>query len=157
MEITGYIDKYKNVRYNFFKWRYELEFVHKILLSLCFACLTGLFAQIRLFTPWTPVPITGQVFAVILAGVILGRWGGISQIMYVGLGITGIPWFAGFNSGILYLTGPTGGYIIGFIIAAFFIGFIVDRYIQSRKFTGMLALMLFSTFFLINPHCQRSH
>jgi biotin transport system substrate-specific component len=61
----------------------------------------------------------------------------------------GVPWFAGFNSGIIYLTGPTGGYIIGFILAAFFTGYMVDKYIQSRKFTGMFALMLFSTFVLI--------
>lgn len=149
MEINIYMNKYKNMRYNFFKWRYELELVHKILLSLVFACLTGLLAQIKFFTPFTPVPITGQVFAVVLAGVLLGKMGGISQIMYVGLGVMGIPWFASFNSGILYLTGPTGGYIIGFILAAFFIGYMVDRYMQSRKFTGMFALMLFSTFILI--------
>jgi len=50
---------------------------------------------------------------------------------------------------IAYITGPTGGYIIGFILAAFFIGFIVDRYIKSRNFLSMLLLMLFSTFVLI--------
>lgn len=149
MEISLYINKYKDMRYNFFKWRYELELVHKILLSLVFACLTGLLAQLKFFTPWTPVPITGQVFAVVLAGVILGKWGGISQIMYVGLGVMGIPWFAGFNSSIFYITGPTGGYIIGFILAAFFIGYVVDRYVESRKFSRMLVLMLFSTFILI--------
>jgi len=149
MEISLYMNKYKDVRYNFFKWRYELKLVHKILLALSFACLTGLFAQIKFFTPWTPVPITGQVFAVVLAGVLLGKWGGVSQVMYVGLGVMGVPWFAGFGSGIFYLAGPTGGYIIGFILAAVFIGYMVDRYIQSRKFTGMFALMIFSTFVLI--------
>ena len=57
--------------------------------------------------------------------------------------------FVGFNGGFAYMMGPTGGYLIGFIIAAFFIGFIVDRYKRSRNFAGMLALMLFSTFILI--------
>lgn len=149
MEINMYINKYKNIRYNFFKWRYELELVHKICLAFFFACLTGLLAQLRVYTPWTPVPITGQVFAVVLAGILLGRWGGISQMMYVGIGILGVPWFAGFNSGLLYLTGPTGGYIIGFIIAAFFIGYMIDRYTWSRKFHSMVLLMMFSTFVLI--------
>ena len=144
-----YIDKYKNLRYNFFRWRFEVEVVYKISLALTFALLTGLLAQLRFFLPGTPVPVTGQVFGVILAGVMLGKWGGVSQCIYVGFGTVGLPWFAGLNGGIAYMMGPTGGYLIGFIIAAFFIGFIVDRYIRSRNFFGMLALMLFSTFVLI--------
>lgn len=149
MEITMYLNKYKNVRYNFFRWRYELDVVYKISLALCFALLTGILAQLRFYIPGTPVPITGQVFGVLLAGVLLGRWGGVSQCMYVGIGVSGVPWFSGFNGGFAYLAGPTGGYIIGFIITAFFIGFVVDRYIRSRKFLSMLILMLFSTFVLI--------
>jgi len=149
MEITPYINKYRDLRYNFFKWRYELDIVYKISLALTFALLTGLLAQIRFYLPGTPVPVTGQVFGVILAGVLLGRWGGISQCMYLGIGVIGVPWFAGFNSGLAYIAGPTGGYLIGFIFAAFFIGFIVDRYIRSRNFFSMLGLMLFSTFVLI--------
>ena len=144
-----YIDKYKNVRYNFFKWRFELDFVYKISLALSFALLTGLLAQFRFYLPGTPVPVTGQVFGVILAGLILGKWGGVSQIIYVGIGAAGIPWFAGFNAGFAYLLGPTCGYLIGFILAAFFIGFIVDRYVNLRNYKGMLLLMLFSTFVLI--------
>lgn len=144
-----YIDKYKNLRYNFFKWRFELDVVYKISFALTFALLTGILAQLRFYLPGTPIPVTGQVFGVILAGVILGRWGGISQCMYVGIGAVGIPWFAGLNGGMAYMMGPTGGYLIGFIIAAFFIGFVADRYIRSRNFVGMLALMLFSTFVLI--------
>ena len=149
MEITMYVDKYKTLRYNFFRWRYELDVVYKISLALSFALLTGLLAQLRFYLPGTPVPVTGQVFGVILAGLLLGKWGGVSQCMYVGIGAAGVPWFAGFNGGIAYMTGPTGGYIIGFIIAAFFIGYVVDRYIRSRNFVSMLALMLFSTFVLI--------
>jgi len=144
-----YINKYKYARYNFFKWRYEVDLLHKVSLALGFACLTGLLAQFRFYLPGTPVPVTGQVFGVILAGVLLGKWGGISQCMYVGIGAMGVPWFAGFNSGLAYITGYSGGYIIGFVIAAFFIGFVVDRYIRSRNFFSMLGLMLFSTFVLI--------
>ena len=97
MEINMYIDRYKNVRLNLFKWRYELNFVYKLILALSFACLTGLLAQLRFYIPGTPVPVTGQVFGVILAGVLMGTWGGISQVMYIGIGAAGVPWFAGFN------------------------------------------------------------
>ncbi|EMR73558.1 hypothetical protein MBGDN05_00119 [Thermoplasmatales archaeon SCGC AB-539-N05] len=149
MEINMYMNKYKHVRYNFFKWRYESNFLYKISLALGFACLTGLLAQFRFYLPWSPVPITGQTFAVLLAGVLLGKWGGVSQGMYVGVGALGVPWFAGWNGGIGYLVGPTGGYIVGFIIAAFFIGYFVDRYIRSRSFLCLLVLMLFADFVLI--------
>lgn len=149
MEINMYVYRYKNARFNLFKWRYELNFVYKLILALSFACLTGLLAQLRFYIPGTPVPVTGQVFGVILAGIILGSWGGISQVMYIGIGAAGMPWFAGFNYGIGYIAGPTGGYLVGFILAAFFIGLIVDRYLKSRKFFSMMLLIFFSTFILI--------
>ena len=149
MEINMYIDRYKDAKLNLFKWRYELNFVYKLILALSFACLTGLLAQLRFYIPGTPVPVTGQVFGVILAGVLMGTWGGISQIMYIGIGAAGVPWFAGLNGGIGHIAGPTGGYLAGFILAAFFIGFIVDRYLKSRKFFSMMLLMFFSTFILI--------
>jgi len=149
MEITYYIDKYRVIRYNLFRWRYELNLVYKISLAFCFACLTGLLAQFRFYLPETPVPVTGQVFGVFLTGILLGTWGGISQCMYLGIGVLGVPWFSGFNAGLGYLAGPTGGYIIGFVLASFFIGYIVDRYIRSRKFLSMVAIMLFATFVLI--------
>ncbi|MFQ6087857.1 MAG: biotin transporter BioY [Candidatus Methanofastidiosia archaeon] len=150
MEITVYINKYKRVRYDFFKWRYELNILHKVALAFGFACITGLLAQFRFYLPWTPVPITGQTFAVLLSGILLGRWGGISQIIYAGIGAAGVPWFAGRLGGMGVITGPTGGYIIGFIIAAFFLGYFVDRYIRSRSFLAMFALMLFANFMLIH-------
>ena len=150
MEINMYVDRYKNARLNLFKWRYELSFIYKIILALGLACLTGLLAQIRFYIPGTPVPVTGQVFGVILAGILLGTWGGISQIMYLGIGAAGVPWFAGYGGGLAYLAAtPTLGYLIGFIIAAFFIGFVVDRYLKSRKIFSMTLLMLFTTFVLI--------
>ncbi|MCD5383826.1 biotin transporter BioY [candidate division WOR-3 bacterium] len=149
MEMTVCIDKYRHVRYNLFKWRYELDIVHKVALSLGFACLTGLLAQVRFCLPWTPVPITGQTFAVLLSAILLGKWSGISQCIYAVIGVAGVPWFAGGNGGIGVITGATGGYIIGFIIASFFLGYFVDKYIRSRSFISMLVLMLFANFVLI--------
>jgi len=148
LEIVATINRAK---YDAFKWRYELSIPKKLVLVLGMACLTGLMAQVRFYLPWSPVPITGQTFAVLLAGVLLGRWwGGTSLAIYAGLGAAGVPWFAGLNSGLGYLAGPTGGYIVGFILAALFLGYFTDRYIRSRSFFIMLGLMLFANFVLIH-------
>jgi biotin transport system substrate-specific component len=150
METNLYLNRYKNLRYSAFKKIYELNLFYKLILTFSFACFTGILAQMRFYLPGTLVPITGQVFAVLLAGVILGKYyGGFSQIMYLGLGSIGIPWFQGLSGGLAYLMGPTGGYLIGFVLAAFFIGFIIDKYVKSRNFIGMISLMIFSTFLLI--------
>ncbi len=134
-----------------FHWRYNLATTQKIALAFGMAVLTGLMAQIRIPLPFTPIPITGQTFAVLLAGILLGRnWGGISMAIYATLGAIGLPWFAGFGGGLAILFGPTGGYIFGFILAALFIGYISDRFIKSRNFIPMLLLMLFANFVLIH-------
>ena len=104
--------KYESAKYDFFKWRFESKIVNKLALAVVFACLTGIFAQLRFYLPYTPVPVTGQVFAVLLSGVILGKWyGGISQGLYAALGAAGVPWFNGGKAGLEILTGVTGGYI----------------------------------------------
>jgi biotin transport system substrate-specific component len=133
-----------------FRWRYELSISKKLALAVGMAALTGLLAQARITLPWSPVPLTGQTFGALLAGVLLGKWwGGISMALYAGLGAAGVPWFQGFNGGIAYMAGPTGGYIIGFILAALFLGYFTDKYIRARSFTVMLGLMLFASFVLI--------
>jgi biotin transport system substrate-specific component len=150
MEINMYVNKYKHARYTFFKWRYQLELYNKVILAISFACLTALLAQLRFYMPGSPVPLTGQTFAVVLSAVILGKWwGGISQSIYLGVGMAGIPWFAGMNGGFAYLAGPTGGYLIGFVLAAFFLGYCVDTYVRSRKYWTMFALMFFANFGIV--------
>jgi len=127
-----------------------ISLVNKIMLALGMAALTGILAQVRLFLPWTPVPVTCQTFAVLLAGIVLGKyWGGISQVIYVVLGIAGIPWFNGATGGYGAIIGPTGGYLLGFILAALFIGYISDRYEWSKGFYQMLGIMMFANFVLI--------
>lgn len=134
----------------FFKWRYELSVPKKLGLALGMAIFTGLMAQLKIMTPWSPVPLTGQTFAVLLAGVILGTWwGGISLAIYAGLGAAGIPWFQGFSGGLAYMSGPTGGYIAGFILAALFLGYFTDKSVKSRRLLPMLGLMLFANFVLV--------
>jgi biotin transport system substrate-specific component len=143
MDIAVRINQAK---YDVFRWRYELSVLKKLGLALGMAALTGLLAQVRFPLPWTPVPITGQTFAVLLAGVRLGRWwGGVSLAIYAGLGFAGLPWFQGWSGGFL----ATGGYTIGFILAALFLGHFTDKYIRSRSFLSMLGLMLFANFVLI--------
>jgi len=143
MEIAARITRTK---YDVFRWRYELAIPKKLAVALGMAALTGLLAQVRFMVPWSPVPITAQTFAVLLAAVLLGRWwGGVSMAIFAGLGFMGVPWFSGWASGF----GATGGYVIGFILAALFLGYFTDKYIRSRSFLSMLGLMLFANFVLI--------
>lgn len=137
-------DRYRMARYAFFKWRCNIALVNKIGLAVGMAVLTGAMAQIRIYLPFTPVPITGQVFAVLLSGVVCGGiFGSLSQIIYIGLGMAGFSWFAAFtpSSGHL-LASSTGGYLIGFIIAPLVIGGYTDRYIRARSFLSQVKLMM---------------
>ncbi len=147
MEFVG---RYKTLRYNFFKWKYESSFEYKFALALFFAGLTGVGAQLRILLPFTPVPITGQVFFVLVSSVALGRYAALSQGLYVGLGALGVPWFAPkagmpvfSNGGLAVLMGASGGYIIGFIVAAAIIGWFVDRFVLSRTLLFQACLLLF--------------
>ena len=147
MTIAARIEQTK---YNVFKWRYELSIPKKLGLALGVAILTGLLAQLRFYLPWSPVPLTGQTFGALLAGMMLGTWwGGISMALHVGLGAAGVPWFQGWSGGWAYLAGPTGGYIVGFILAALFLGYFTDKFVRSRSFSVMFGLMLFANFILI--------
>ena len=114
------------------------------------ACITGLMAQIVIPLPWTPVPITAQTFAVLCSGLFLGkRYGCLSQILYIVLGIAFIPWFGGMTGGLDILLGSTGGYMIGFIIASYFIGYITENYAKARNFTRMAVVIGVANFALI--------
>ncbi len=144
------LERWRMARYNAYQWRYGLSLIKKIALALGMACVIGLLAQIRMPLPWTPVPITGQTLGALLAGVLLGQWWGAASLaIYAGLGAVGVPWFNGWSGGIGHLIGPTGGYIIGFILAALFIGHFTDKYIRARTFPRMLGLMLFAGFVLV--------
>jgi len=143
MQIGGVIQNYRQVRDITFNWIDERTLIHKLILSLCFAILTGIMAQIRIYLPFTPVPITGQVFAVLLTASILGGYyGSLSQIMYVGIGALGVSWFNGGVGGLSPLLGITGGYLIGFIPAAFLVGLLTKRFVSLRNFHFQLLLMM---------------
>jgi biotin transport system substrate-specific component len=144
------LDRLRLLREDAFRWRVGLSLGRKLALAAGMAILTGLLAQVAVPLPWTPVPITGQTLGVLLAGVLLGGgWGGISQVIYAGLGLAGLPWFTGWQGGLSHLAGPTGGYIIGFVLAALCVGYFTDRFIAARQYLWLVALMLAANFILI--------
>ena len=111
----------------------------KILISFLFTILIALSSKISV--PFYPVPMTMQTFVVLLCGVILGpRFGFITLSLYLFEGAIGLPVFQGTPEkglGIIYLMGPTGGYLIGFIISAFIAGLLFSKEISfNRKFFG---------------------
>jgi biotin transport system substrate-specific component len=83
------------------------------------AAVTAVAAQIAIPLPFSPVPFTLQVLAVILSGLLLGpRYGALAQAIYVLVGTVGVPVFAGFSGGLGVILGPTGGYLVSYPIAA---------------------------------------
>lgn len=90
------------------------------------AALVGLLAQVSV--PLWPVPITGQTLGVMLVGATLGaRRGASAMVTYLILGVAGVPWFAEMTGGLGAVLKPSFGYIIGFIPAAFVIGFLSQK------------------------------
>lgn len=156
----AYVDRFREASYNFYRWRFESPFLVKFGLAWVFATLTGVGALIKLYLPWTPVPITGQVFFVLAAGVVLGRhYGGLSMVLYALVGLAGVPWFAGSNTnpvplfagvpglyhgvgGLAILAGATFGYILGFMVAAFLVGWAVDTRVRFRRYRYLAVLLL---------------
>jgi biotin transport system substrate-specific component len=108
-----------------YRWRSEATVMEKMGAAFFFATLTALAAQIRFFLPFTPVPFTGQVLVVLLAAVVIGRYGMVSQLMFIGMAGT-FGWFTGMV-GFAALAGITGGYLLGFLAASFFLGELVER------------------------------
>jgi biotin transport system substrate-specific component len=113
-----------------------------------FALLTALAAQISIPLGFTPVPITGQTFAVLLAGGALGMTrGGLSQLLYVALGAIGLPFYADGDGGWTAATGATGGYLVGFVVAAMVIGWMAERGQDRNVETAIPAFLAGSVIF----------
>jgi len=113
-----------------------------VLLVVGASIVTSLAAQAAIPVPWSPVPITGQTFAVTLSGAVLGmRRGFLAQALYLAEGALGLPVFAGGAAGVAVLLGPTAGYLVAFPIAAALTGALAERG-WDRRFATMLAAML---------------
>ena len=108
-----------------------------------FALFTAICAQIRIPLGFTPVPITGQTFAVLLAGAALGKkLGALSQLTYWLAGLTGLPFYSNATGGWSVGTGATMGYMIGFILAAIAIGHLAELKHDRKFITSLPAMML---------------
>lgn len=149
-QSQGIIDVYRQKRLSYYRWRSQSTLLARLAMAGGIACLTGLLAQVKVYLPWTPVPIVASQLGVILAAVLLGkRWGGISMTFYAMGALAGIPWLAGYKGGVAALAGPTGGYVLGFILAAFFMGNLFDKKVESRRALPLTGIILFAQLVLV--------
>jgi biotin transport system substrate-specific component len=96
--------------------------------------LTVLCARLSAPAPGTPIPITFQVFAVLLSGLLLGsRWGAVAQAQYLLLGWMGAPVFSYGHSGFAAMFGLTGGYLWSYVPAAYVVGRLTERPAAKTK------------------------
>ncbi len=114
--------------------------IRDIALVVLGSLFVAAFAQIAIPLPFTPVPITGQTFAVLLMGAALGSKRGAASLgLYTLEGALGLPFFAAGKSG---LSGPTVGYLLGFIVAAYIIGLLAEKGMDRSFRTSFLPFMI---------------
>lgn len=102
------------------------------------AALTALCAQISFYLPGNPVPVTGQTFAVLLTGAALGaNRGAAAMLLYILIGIVGLPVYADGDHGIDVITGASGGYLVGFLIAGWVVGRLAEARLDRRPATAL--------------------
>ena len=128
-----------------------LDWARSLALVVGFSLLTALAAQVAIPLPWTPVPITGQTFAVLLTGALLGsRLGALAMIAYLIEGAAGLPFFAAGGAGVgRLLFSPTSGYLLAYPAAAFLVGLLAERGWDRRWLTAAAAMGLGSIVILL--------
>ena len=108
---------------------------------ICGSLILGLSSQVKVYLPISPVPITGQTFAVLMLGALLGSKRGVLAILaYLIEGIFGLPVFAG-GMGPATLIGPTGGYLVGFVVVAYVVGKLAEMGWDRRVSTTIAAML----------------
>jgi biotin transport system substrate-specific component len=124
--------------------RAELHAAFRAAAVLFVTVLTIVAAQVSVPLPFTPVPFTLQPMVVLLGGAALGaRLGMTSQVLYLALGLAGLPVFAAspiLPQGFARLLGPTGGYLMSYPFAAFVAGYLAQRGLDRRYLTAVLAM-----------------
>ncbi len=112
---------------------------HRVAAIMIFAAVTALTARITIYLPFTPVPITLQTLAVVLSGLVLGAWGGtLAQLTYLGLIAVGLPFDAN-GLGPASFFGPTAGYLLGFVPAAFVTGRLAECFSYQNRWRYFVA------------------
>lgn len=117
--------------------------IYNATLVISASLLIAFSAQISIPIPFSPVPITGQTFTVLLVGAVLGKRRGVAAVMlYLAEGALGFPVFAGARGGFAALLGPTGGYLAGFTASAYLVAHLIERGWDQRLWTSALAMIL---------------
>lgn len=115
----------------------------EVALILGGSLLIALSAQIQFILPFSPVPITSQTFTVLLLGALYGSKRGPATVMtYLALGVMGLPVFAGGAFGVARLVGPTAGYLVGFLVAAFVVGLLSERGWDRKPWTTGASMII---------------
>ncbi len=118
-----------------------VDWPRQVSLVVAFSLLTALAAQISI--PIGPVPITGQTFAVLLTGALLGsRAGAAAMMVYLLEGAVGLPFFSNGSGGLAHLLGPTGGYLVAFPAAAYVTGAFAENGWDKRFLTAAAAMLV---------------
>ena len=116
--------------------------------------LMAALAQVIIPLPFTPVPITGQTFGVLLIGAASGsKRGAASMFLYIIEGALGLPFFAGGASGGHVLIGTTAGYLVGFVVAAYVIGLLAERGLERSVRTSFVPFFV-GTLIIYLWHCM---
>jgi biotin transport system substrate-specific component len=116
--------------------------LRELILVVAGVLLLAALAQVEIVLPFTPVPITGQTFGVLLIGAAYGsRRGAATVIAYIVAGGLGLPFFSGGGSGMRILTGATAGYLGGFVVAAYVIGLLCERGLERSVRTSLIPFL----------------
>lgn len=119
----------------------DRSWLREVLMILGASIIIALFAPISIPLPFTPVPIATQLHVILLLSCLLGaKRASLAVLTYLFQGVIGLPVFAGGLSGILVLAGPTGGYLLGYLAAAFVTGFLVERMRERTAFKAFAAM-----------------
>ncbi len=119
------------------------EWLRDLFLIVAGSLVVAALAQVKIPLPFSPVPITGQTFGVLLVGAALGSKRGAAALgLYFAQGAVGLPFFAGGASGWTIISGATGGYLIGFILAAYVTGLLAERGLERSARTSFIPFLV---------------
>lgn len=125
----------------------------------------GMLLGVLVISSWISIPMvvpfTLQTFAIFLTILLIGTWKGFFVVLsYIALGLIGLPVFSGFKSGVVAIAGPTGGYILGFLLTAIVTGKLLELLPDKRSyrylsmFIGLTICYAFGTFWFVNMYTK---
>ena len=136
--------KYPTLAAELWQSRQPLPIIRAVTLAVAGSLLLTLSAKVQI--PFYPVPLTMQTFVVLVLGVAYGwKLGAMTLLLYLAEGALGLPVFAGTPEkgiGIAYMTGPTGGYLLGFVVAAAACGWLAEKGWDRRVSTTFAAMLI---------------